>query len=599
MKIRQVLALDVGSTTTKGRMFIRDDKWKVAGSADRPTTVEAPEEDVMVGVLAVCRALEADLGIQIIFEDGSLRAGDEGAVVACSSAGGGLRMVVGGVVREMTAESAERAALGAGAIVQDVFSVNDGRFPVERVARIRSLRPDMILFTGGTDGGQVSHVIALAEWIRAAEPEPRYGKGQNLPVIYAGNASARSLVTEILGDRVDLHSVDNLRPRLEVEVLGPARDAIHDVFMEHVMAQAPGYEKLLSIVDAQVLPTPGAFGRLVRELVGEVGGDVLAVDVGGATTDIFSVVSGELYRTVSANLGMSYSAANVFASTIPEDIARWLPEPLSTDDIREWTANKMIRPTTLPHLLSDLQMEHALVREAIRLALEHHNRLVVTLKGVEAEGGRTPLLTAHGDPTGQKMVDMMKVEEIVGSGGVLSHAGRLSQVLAIMIDGFAPEGLTRLRVDRGFVIPHLGVLTQLDPGAARQLTDQVLAEAGWCLAPVVPGGARPPAVLAEVEIVRRGKREQVRLKPGGFEVRPLDQTSSVTLSCAPARGVDAGAGPGRHLRVSIPPSPGQLVLDGRGRPLPGTAELSLEQLIAQTRRNLAKLGCYSDEEAMT
>ncbi len=599
MTIQQVLALDVGSTTTKARMFIQEEgSWNMAGYADRPTTVEAPEEDVMIGVIAVCRALETDLGIQIISDDGLLMPMGDGAVVACSSAGGGLRMVVGGVVREMTAESAERAALGAGAIVQDTFSINDGRFPVERVARMRALQPDMILFTGGTDGGQVSHVIALAEWIRAAEPRPRYGEGQRLPVIYAGNASARSLVSEILGDRVDLHVVDNLRPRLEVEVLGPAREAIHDVFMEHVMAQAPGYEKLLSIVDVPVLPTPGAFGRLVEQLAGDVEGDVLAVDVGGATTDIFSVVSGKLYRTVSANLGMSYSVANVFASANSDDIARWMPEPLSAEALREWTANKMIRPTTLPHLLSDLQTEHALVREAIRLALAHHNSLIVTLKGAEAGGARTPLLTTHGDLTGQAMVDMMKVEEIVGSGGVLSHAGRLSQVLAIMVDGFAPEGLTRLRVDLGFVMPHLGVLSLLDRDAAQQLTDQVLTEVGWCLAPVASVGGSPQ-VLAEVEIIRCGSREQMELRPGDFEVRQLDPESSVTLSCTPVRGVDVGVGPGRQLKVSLPASRGQLVLDGRGRPLSGAEEMSLAELVAQTRRNIEKLGCYRDEEELT
>ncbi len=182
--------------------------------------------------------------------------------ISTSSAGGGLQMMVGGVVKSMTGESAQRAALGAGAIVMDVLASNDGRMYHEKVQRIRQLRPDMILLSGGIDGGTVTHVVELAEVLEAANPKPRLGMNYKLPVIYAGNKNAREPIKERLGEITDLMTVDNIRPTLEEENLQPSRDKIHDLFMEHVMAQAPGYKKLMSWTDAPIMPTPGAVGEI-------------------------------------------------------------------------------------------------------------------------------------------------------------------------------------------------------------------------------------------------------------------------------------------------------------------------------------------------
>ena len=175
-------------------------------------------------------------------------------------------MMVAGVVKSMSGESAERAALGAGSIVMDVLASNDGRLPHEKITRIRQLRPDMILLSGGTDGGTTTHVMELAEILAAANPRPRLGQNYKLPVIYAGNNKAQDSIRDTLGEISDLDIVDNIRPVLEKENLEPSRDKIHDLFMEHVMAQAPGYKKLMSWTDAPIMPTPGAVGSLIEML---------------------------------------------------------------------------------------------------------------------------------------------------------------------------------------------------------------------------------------------------------------------------------------------------------------------------------------------
>ncbi|MCJ7796517.1 MAG: glutamate mutase L, partial [Thermoleophilia bacterium] len=241
--VSRIVATDCGSTTTKAILIERrDGEYRLAGRGEAPTTVEAPFDDVTVGVLNAVGELEELTGRRFLADQKVTTpvADDAGAdlYLSTSSAGGGLQMLVTGVVKTMTAESAQRAALGAGAIVIDVIAVDDGREDHERIARIRSIRPDMILMSGGTEGGTVQHLLDTAELLVAADPRPRLGKAFKLPVIYAGNSAAREGVQQVLGDRVELIIEENLRPQLEGENLGPAREAIHRLFLEHVMAQA-------------------------------------------------------------------------------------------------------------------------------------------------------------------------------------------------------------------------------------------------------------------------------------------------------------------------------------------------------------------------
>ena len=307
--LRSVLATDCGSTTTKAILIERvGDSYRLVVRGEAPTTVEAPFEDVTRGVLNAIREVE-EVADRKILDGERIITPQEGNVgvdlyLSTSSAGGGLQMMVTGVVKSMTGESAERAALGAGAIVMDVIASNDGRLPYQKIQRIRALRPDMILLSGGVDGGTTRHVVELAEMLAAADPKARLGTTFQLPVIYAGNKDARDDVTKILGDKTALTVTDNIRPSMELENLMPARHVIHDLFMEHVVAQAPGYKKLMSWTPVPIMPTPAAVGMIIETIAKEQDIDVLGVDIGGATTDVFSVFGAVFNRTVSANLGM-------------------------------------------------------------------------------------------------------------------------------------------------------------------------------------------------------------------------------------------------------------------------------------------------------
>ncbi len=576
-----MLALDCGSTTTKAALFARGPEGRLAlvERRDAPTTVEAPFEDVTAGVRQAVAYLEEATGWRLLHPDpeagfirpsrGPGRGAD--AVVATSSAGGGLRVLVAGVIRGMTAESAERAALGAGAIVSEVIAVDDGRRPHEKLERIREVEPDMVLLAGGVDGGNVSHVTSLAELIFTAGPRPRFDPegSERLPIVYAGNPHASEQVLGILGSHSLVSAVPNIRPRLERENVLPAKREMQELFMRHVMAHAPNYRKLVSWADV-VVPTPAAVGLAVEMTALSLGGPVLAVDVGGATTDVFSVLDDVLYRSVSANLGLSYSALNLLDETGEANIGRWLGRKWEGVDFTDIVANKAIRPTTLPETPEELELEQAMAREALRLSLARHREIVVGLRGVHQV---RDMSNVFDQPlTGQTLVAMNRLKVIVGSGGVLSQAPEAWQVAAILVDGLEPEGVTQLYYDRGFLFPYAGAMAGIDPGAAREmLFGQALVPLGTVVAPVNPGRRETAAGRPALRLAFTPPGEPTRefeVLWGRLQVLTLPPGCRARLDIEPASpATSAGAGPGEPWSGLAEGGAVGLILDTRGRPL--------------------------------
>ena len=573
--IKSILATDCGSTTTKAILIEkRNDEFRLIVRGEAPTTVEAPVEDVTRGVINAITEVEELTGRKLL-ENGQIikpEQNGEGAdiYISTSSAGGGLQMMVAGVVRNMTAESAQRAALGAGAIVMDVIASNDGRLPHEKIERIRHLRPDMMLLSGGVDGGTTSHVAELAEIIAAAEPKPRLGISYQLPVIYAGNKDAKDIVSARLKDKMSLEIVDNLRPVLERENPMPARLKIQDQFLEHVMAHAPGYKTLISWTDADIMPTPGAVGSIIQTIAEERGIQVIGVDIGGATTDVFSVFKnpdGEdiFNRTVSANLGMSYSISNVLAEAGLDNIFRWLPFDIDEKRLRNRIKNKMIRPTTIPQTLEELIVEQAIAREALRLAFEQHKSLAVGLRGIQVQRTISDAFTQ--EATGATLVDMMKLDLVVGSGGVLSHAPRRNQTTMMLIDAFQPEGITRLAVDSIFMMPQLGVLAQVHKTAATQVFDRdCLIHLGTVIAPVGKSDEGKPCLSIQADLPD-GQKLNEDIPFGQLRLLKLKVGEKAKVRLSPARKFDIGGGNGNSVETEVSGGVTGLIVDTRGRPL--------------------------------
>jgi uncharacterized protein (TIGR01319 family) len=425
----------------------------------------------------------------------------------------------------------------------------------------------MILIAGGVDGGTTIHISDLIELVVAANPMHRLGEFE-LPIVYAGNKYVVDYAKKMLDDNFALKVVDNLRPSLEVENVAPARDAIHDLFMDHVMSHAPGYNRLKNWVDEDIMPTPWGEGRIIQILAENYDVNAMGVGLGGATTNVYSIFGGTFNRTVSANLGMSYSISNVLKESGIDNIIRWLPFDIDPDYLRDRMANKMIRPTIIPQTNKDLMIEHAVAREALRLGLLHHKSLAVKLRGVRG----AHLMDQAFDRTQEAtLVNMMDLAYLVGTGGLLSHAPRRVQSKLTLIDGFQPEGKIKIVCDSIFMMPHLGVMSQVLPDAALEILEKdCLIRLGTCIAPKQTGLSAPKFGQNVGRIVidmPDGSTIDEELIFGTIKNIPLSEDQTAKVEFRPRRNWDVGAGSATPLETVVEGGVAGITIDVRGRPI--------------------------------
>jgi uncharacterized protein (TIGR01319 family) len=464
--LTRVCITDVGSTTTKAILFRRAANGWEYFRREAPTTVEKPHEDVSVGVLEALRALEAESG-EALLKDGVPCV----PYLSTSSAGGGLAMVVTGLVRNLTADTADRVALGAGAIVLDVVCMNDGRSAYRQIEDLKLLRPDMVLLAGGYDGEAISAPAFLAELIVESELHPKLNPDAKLPVVYAGNVNAEPYVREALGKEFMFRAVPNVRPEEGSECTQPARTAIHEIFMDHVMSMAPGYEGLKTWVSSPIRPTPSAFANLLALASKDIDGAIMAIDIGGATTDVFSAYQGEVVRTVSANIGMSYSVLNVAELAGTRPIADLLDFETDERDLWNRIGNKHTRPTSLPGTLEDAKVEWATAAVAIHEAVREHVEVMRGMPAHELPGPFDMNAMLREDPRRPDAPPRLRIQDydlVIGSGGILSHSPREAAAM-MLVNALDPEDHVELAVDRAFMFPHLGVLSEVNADLAREL----------------------------------------------------------------------------------------------------------------------------------
>ncbi len=347
------------------------------------------------------------------------------------------------------------------------------------------------------------------------------------------------------------------------------------------MQQAPGYSKLLDWTSEEVMATPNAVGKLMKTYADQDKINILGVDIGGATTDVFSVFQGIYNRTVSANLGMSYSICNVLKETGVENIARWIPFTIDPAEVRNRLRNKMIRPTTIPQTYEDLLLEHAVAREALRLAFAHHKTLARGLKGSSQQRDIGQIFDQKA--SGATLVDMLKLDMIIGSGGVLSHAPKRAQSALMMMDAYQPEGVTDLTVDSIFMMPHLGVLSEHFYEAAKQVFEKdCIVRCGPCISPVGLAKDGEPCVTVKGQ----GLNEVIPF--GTIKVFPLGVGEYQQLEIEPAKAFDVGEGKGKTRSIKVEGGTVGIIVDTRGRPF--NIDLNSPNRIAKLREYLSAFG---------
>ncbi|MCF7794085.1 MAG: glutamate mutase L [Candidatus Cloacimonetes bacterium] len=496
---KKLIITDVGSTTTKA-LFLQKSQsgdFLIRAIEHAGTTVEKPLEDVNIGVFQAIRKIEKKMEISLLAANATQanpRFNDDTLYISTSSAGGGLQILVIGLTMFDSASSGKRCAYGAGGVILDTFAIDDKRSSLEQMQAMGVLHPDIILMSGGIDGGAVASLLRMGEILQLSNPKPKFGEKDEIPLIFAGNKDAQMFVAGLFQKRFELYIVPNIRPTLTDENLEPAREKIHKLFMENVMEQAPGYRNLKKLVSDAIIPTPTGVIQALQLVSEKLDENVMAVDIGGATTDVFSNIMGEYFRTVSANYGMSYSISNVQKDAGRNKITRWLPAKIAENYARNYIANKMLYPTFIAKNSLQMAIEHAVAREAISMSKKQHMEMNFNTKQIgfldKIKSSRTDLgkitETFYFEQALEaKKFHMHDINILIGSGGVLAKTENQNQAFVIIYDGFKPEGITEIWRDRHFISPHLGKLAAVDESlAAALLEDECFDKVGLALRPL-------------------------------------------------------------------------------------------------------------------
>ena len=449
MKV-DVLVAEIGSTTTVVNAFHRlgERQPVFLGQGQAPTSVL--QGDVCVGLQGAVDDLCRRNGWEDVEYD---------AMLATSSAAGGLRMTVHGLVYDMTVRAAREAALGAGA---NLHLVTAGVMQEEDLEDLQDLNPNLILIAGGTDYGERHTALENAKLIRSLN--------LNVPVIYAGNVQNQARVQKIFADApAELYVVENVYPRLDDLNIEPARKVIHQVFEKHII-HAPGMERVRSMVNGSIIPTPGAVMECARLLYEQVG-DLVVLDVGGATTDIHSVTEGSeeiasiqlspepmAKRTVEGDLGVFVNARNM---------ARQIGMYNLEKEIGQDPAPIFERYKAIPDTPEQFKLTEALAWHAASDALERHC------------GRYRYTYGSNGRQTFAEGKDLTKVKYLVATGGALTRLpGRktIMERLCHLNDGgkllFPKAQNLKLLEDKNYYMASLGVLSLYHKEAAIALLKQ-------------------------------------------------------------------------------------------------------------------------------
>lgn len=461
--MKPVLLIDFGSTYTK-LTAVDVESETLLGTAAAYTTVQT---DINDGLEAGLKILEQKIG-KVEFEQ----------CFACSSAAGGLRMITSGLVPELTGEAAKLASLGAGAKVIGVYAF---QLTEDDMEAIQSANPDIFLLVGGTDGGNTDCILHNAQMLAAISPR--------FPIVIAGNRTAARECQRILHD-CEVYVCPNVIPKFGVLQIEPTQKQIREIFLNRII-QAKGLSRVTGLLSDIMMPTPSAVLQAMNLLAqgcdGESGiGDLVAVDVGGATTDVYSIADGmpehmntvykglpEPYakRTVEGDIGMRYSVQGIVDAAGLNRISQI--SELSEDRVSELVEELKRHTDMLPNGDAELEtLDYALASCAIDEAVTRH------------AGTIEETYTMMGQTFVQEGKNLMKVKQIVVTGGSLIHTKRTEEIAAHAL--YNPQKPNSLRpkkadiwVDRTYILAAMGLLSSRYPRTALRIMKKELEYHGY------------------------------------------------------------------------------------------------------------------------
>jgi hypothetical protein len=580
--IQSILAVDVGSTLTHACLIdIVEGTFRLLARAECPSTVLAPEDDVMLGVTRALQQLEqvaqrplltqqkhpvdptdpasvAEVGPLTLISP-ELETG-EGVdlFVATSSAAPALRCAIVGLTNALSVESAQAACDSTNALVTESVSLSKRmRWDSQVLARLRASPPDVIVMVGGVDNGPTDPQESAARVLAATYSDLE--RARRPIVVFAGNLEARKPIANVLSREFDLRFVDNVRPDVYTESLGELQRELASIYEQVKLTALPGHDRLRAWCRAPIMSTTEATGAVLRYIArrNELSQGVLGVDVGGSTTQIGAACGSTYQWSVGAWLGTSYGISRVLDNSGIGHIQRWIPLSTSHEDTLQRLENARLRPQSIPQTMEELLTTHAVLRQALLLVMRAMRQRY----------------WADADPAASELETTPPFDLIAARGGVLAHTAQEGLVAVSLLDALQPVGLTRLVIDWASIWPQLGAIATLLPLAASQVLERdAFRELGTIIAPI--GEARDGEPALNLRIIRPGSaqgEEQVTeldVPAGVIQRLPLGLHEHAIVEVRPSHLFDIGLGrKGLGGKAQVRGGSLGLVVDTRGRPL--------------------------------
>jgi hypothetical protein len=542
-----ILAIEVGSVQTRALLLdVVEGQYRFIAAGVSPNTVQAPFNDLSEGVHRAILNLQEISG-RIFFDASTLiipgQTNGTGVdhLVVVYSAVPDFRMVVTGLLEQVSLESAERLAATTYGRVLEVIGLNDPRRREAQLDAILRAQPHLIILAGGTEMGASRSVMRVAELVlMLCRLLPQDKRPE---VFYAGNAALSKRLVEGLQKWTTTHIAPNIRPGIDMEDLGPAQDSLAQVVTQMRMRQMNGLKDLSEQCATPPLPAANAFGRMIQFLsqIYDPNKGVLGVDVGASSTVIAAGLSGKLALNVSP-FGVGAGLRSLAAQSSVEDFTRWLPMHVPTDVVKDYLAQKALYPASIPANVETLAIEQSITRRALSLAMQQ---------------------------TQARWQDLgSSFEPILASGAALRQAPFAGQSLLMLLDGLQPMGITTLVLDQNGLLPALGALAKFNAVLPVQVLESgTFLNLGTVIAPLCDVRYGTPILRVRLE-VENGGELRAEVRQGTLISLPLKTGQTGTIHFQPLRQMMLD--PRRAVGSTSFRIMGGLcgvVIDARGRPI--------------------------------
>lgn len=550
-----ILAIEVGAAVTRVALFdVVEGQYRFVASGRSPSTVEVPFKHMGIGIREAIRSLENVTGSAILGQDNNLIAPSQpdgtgvDAVVATVSAGPVIRTVVVGLLSDVSGESARNLAESTYARVVDALDLSDHRKPDQQMDSIVRSRPDLVILTGGTDGGasrsmlKMLESVGLACYLMPMEKRPM--------VLYAGNAKLASEVQELLGAHAGKLKISkNARPTIELEDLGPASNELASLVVDIRQRQLKGMDELNMWTGGVILPSSYAQGRMIRflsKLYGSTRG-LLSVNIGASSTAVAASFNDDLVLRTYPQYGLGENLTSLMQHCSMDDIMRWISVEITPAALQDYLYQKSLYPGSLPVTSEDQAIAQGVARQAMYLAVRAAQKDFPG-GGLAPEGAMKPL-------------------DLIIAGGAITDGMTLGQSVLMLLDAIQPVGILPILIDQNNILPMLGVAAARNNYLPMQVIDSGAFVGLGTFVNVLASAKYGDKVLQAVLTYKDGTDARVDVKFGGLEILPLPSGESARLSLQPLHKADAGLGPGRSGSITVTGGSMGVVIDARGRPL--------------------------------